>query len=185
MSQGMHYKIIHSHLADIGIVWYKKSGNIKIIRILLAKAPGSIENRIRLSFPGACTGTHAYIASLCDDVKAFLSGKPIVFSVRYLDLTRTTPFQRSVILLERKVPRGRVSTYGRLARKLGYPFAGRTVGQALAKNPFPIIIPCHRVIRSDRSLGGFIGGIRMKQELLELEGIKFDKKNRVLSGNFW
>ncbi|MHA1663588.1 MAG: methylated-DNA--[protein]-cysteine S-methyltransferase, partial [Candidatus Thorarchaeota archaeon] len=55
----------------------------------------------------------------------------------------------------------------------------RAVGNALARNPFPIIVPCHRAIRSDRTLGGFQGGLKMKRRILEMEGVEFDSTSRV------
>jgi alkylated DNA nucleotide flippase Atl1 len=55
----------------------------------------------------------------------------------------------------------------------------RAVGTALARNPFPLVVPCHRAVRSDRTLGGFQGGLEMKRALLEMEGVEFDSKNRV------
>ena len=109
----------------------------------------------------------------------------MIFTAGCLDLSQLSNFQKKVILLERKIPRGQISTYKELALKLGFPRAARSVGQALAKNPFPIIIPCHRTIRSDGSLGGYIGGVSMKRQLLEFEGIKFNNKGRVITTNLW
>ena len=77
------------------------------------------------------------------------------------------------------IPRGRVSTYKRIAAHLGSPTGARAVGNALAGNPFPIIIPCHRAVRSDMSLGGYQGGLSMKRRLLEMEGITFDDTGRI------
>jgi len=68
---------------------------------------------------------------------------------------------------------------------LSSPNAARAVGNALANNPFPIIIPCHRAIRSDRSLGGYQGGLEMKRTLLGMEGIEFDDSGRAVTDNFF
>ena len=68
---------------------------------------------------------------------------------------------------------------------MGCPGAARAVGTALANNPFPIIIPCHRVVRADGSLGGFGGGLAMKKELLTKEGISLDRNRRVPAKYFW
>jgi methylated-DNA-[protein]-cysteine S-methyltransferase len=65
------------------------------------------------------------------------------------------------------------------------PGAARAVGTALARNPFPIIIPCHRTVRSNGDLGGFGGGLKMKRELLELEGVQFSTTGRVLTDRFY
>ena len=70
-------------------------------------------------------------------------------------------------------------TYGGLAAAVGVPGGARAVGNVMAGNPFPLVIPCHRVIRSDGSLGGFGGGLPMKRALLEMEGVAFDGHDRV------
>jgi len=80
-----------------------------------------------------------------------------------------TEFQRRVWDAARRIPLGSVSSYGDLARALGAPGASRAVGNALGANPVPVIIPCHRVIQSDRALGGFSGGLAWKRFLLEHE----------------
>ncbi len=84
-------------------------------------------------------------------------------------------------MAEYGIPRGSVSTYGRMAAHLGIPGGARAVGNALATNPFPIVIPCHRAIRSDGTLGGYQGGLAMKRILLEQEGVVIDDRGRVRS----
>lgn len=91
---------------------------------------------------------------------------------------RTTPFQERVYAELRKVPRGTVTTYGALARQLGT--SPRAVGQALRRNPFAPRVPCHRVVASDGSIGGFAGAregasIRKKERLLKAEGVRIEK----------
>ncbi|MBA7593253.1 MAG: methylated-DNA--[protein]-cysteine S-methyltransferase [Hadesarchaea archaeon] len=87
-------------------------------------------------------------------------------------------FQASVLELVSKVPKGKVTTYKELARALGRPRAWRAVANALAKNPSPVKIPCHRVIRSDGKVGGYKLGGKRKAELLLMEGIAI-KKGKV------
>lgn len=94
-------------------------------------------------------------------------------------------FQRRVLLAEHAIPRGRVSTYARIAAHLGVERGARAVGSALAANPFPILIPCHRAIRSDRTLGGYQGGLEMKRTLLEMEGLSFESSGRVSVQRFY
>lgn len=97
-----------------------------------------------------------------------------------------TPFQKKVLHLAGKIPVGKVSTYKILAVQSGRKNASRAVGQALHNNPFPIYkkdakgkyTPCHRVICSDGSLGGFNGGVTRKKKLLQKEGIAF-QGNRI------
>jgi methylated-DNA-[protein]-cysteine S-methyltransferase len=90
-----------------------------------------------------------------------------------VDLRALSPFQRSVLLAAREVPRGQVATYAEIARRIGRPRAFRAVGQALRNNPVPIVIPCHRVVNSDGTLGGYAGMARSqrKRDLLRLEGV--------------
>jgi methylated-DNA-[protein]-cysteine S-methyltransferase len=89
-----------------------------------------------------------------------------------LDLSQVTPFQQSVLQATRRIPPGTLRTYGQIARAIGKPQASRAVGQALGRNPVPIIVPCHRVVASDGSLGGYSGGggVKSKRMLLALEG---------------
>jgi methylated-DNA-[protein]-cysteine S-methyltransferase len=88
-----------------------------------------------------------------------------------VDLSALTPFQRGVLEAACRITPGKVWTYHRLAQELGRPQCSRPVGQALARNPIPIVIPCHRVIASDGSLGGYSGGsgLKAKRWLLQLE----------------
>lgn len=89
-----------------------------------------------------------------------------------VDLTRVPPFERAVLQALRRIPPGQVRTYGEIARSLGKPNAARAVGTACARNPLPLIIPCHRVVRTDGGLGGYSmrGGVALKRQLLEMEG---------------
>ena len=86
-----------------------------------------------------------------------------------------TDFQRRVWKEISKIPFGETRTYKDLAIAIGKPNSSRAVANACAKNPYPVIIPCHRVIRSDGKLGGYsgVGGVKKKKELLKLENVKF------------
>lgn len=86
-----------------------------------------------------------------------------------LDLRSSTGFQRDVWRLTSAIPCGETRTYMWIAEELGRPGSVRAVGQALARNPLPIIIPCHRVVGSNGAIGGFSGGLEMKKRLLALE----------------
>lgn len=98
----------------------------------------------------------------------YFAGSRQRFSVA-LDLSGSTTFQRRVWRACARIPRGEVRSYAEVARTAGRPRAARAVGQAMAANPIPVVIPCHRVVRSDGSLGGYGLGIRVKRELLRLE----------------
>lgn len=99
-------------------------------------------------------------------------------------MERCGPFQTLVLGAEHAIPRGRLSTYGRIAAHIGHPRAARAVGSALGTNPFPILIPCHRAVRSDGGLGGYAGGLEMKRALLTLEGITLSPDGRAPTDRF-
>jgi len=104
-------------------------------------------------------------------LQAYAGGQPVRFACR-LDLSSGTPFQQEVWRALRTIPRGETRSYAWVARRIGKPKAVRAVGAACGANPIPIIVPCHRVIASDGSLGGFSGGLALKRRLLELEGAR-------------
>lgn len=88
-----------------------------------------------------------------------------------VDLGRLTSFQRRVLEEARGIPYGHVIPYAELARRIGRPGAARAVGNALGRNPVGIVVPCHRIVRSDGGLGGYTGGVEYKERLLSLEGV--------------
>jgi methylated-DNA-[protein]-cysteine S-methyltransferase len=89
-----------------------------------------------------------------------------------VDLRFSSSFDAKVLQSLRSVPAGETRTYSQLAKQCGSPRAARAAGNALNRNPIPIVIPCHRVVRKDGSLGGFSGGLRWKKLLLRLEGVR-------------
>jgi methylated-DNA-[protein]-cysteine S-methyltransferase len=101
-------------------------------------------------------------------LEAYFKGSAPTLDVK-LDLAEGSRFERRVWEATRRVPYGAVVSYGMLASRLGLPGGARAVGNALGKNPVPIVVPCHRVIHGDRSIGGFSSGLRWKRFLLELE----------------
>lgn len=105
-----------------------------------------------------------------DQLREYLAGERRAFDLA-VDLRGRTDFQRQVLEGAARIPRGRVTSYGELARRIGRPGAARAVGQALGSNPVPIVIPCHRVLGGDGSLHGYSGGggTRTKAWLLRLE----------------
>ena len=103
-----------------------------------------------------------------DRFKAYFSGHKVTFPDK-LDLSGATAFQRDVWEITRLIPYGETRSYAWVAKQIKKPRAGRAVGQALGRNPLPIIIPCHRVLKDDGKLGGYSGGLEMKRYLLSLE----------------
>ncbi|OQW33051.1 MAG: hypothetical protein A4E19_06820 [Nitrospira sp. SG-bin1] len=99
----------------------------------------------------------------------YLEGKRNTFDVP-LDLSQGTAFQRQVWRTLQRVPYGKLRSYQWLALRVGGRHYARAVGNAVGANPLPIVIPCHRIVAHDASLGGFSGGLSMKRKLLSLEG---------------
>jgi len=111
------------------------------------------------------------LSSLTQRFQDYYSGKKIEFPDA-LDFSGATEFQKQVWQAARQIPHGETRSYGWIAKQIGKPRAARAVGQALGKNPFLIVVPCHRVIAGDGTLGGFGCGLPAKQKLLKLEKTK-------------
>lgn len=111
------------------------------------------------------------VAGAVADIQALLDGQPRDLSHLPLDMQQTPAFHRRVYEMTRAIGPGSVSTYGDVARAVGSPGAARAVGQALARNPFAIVVPCHRVLAAGHRPGGFSapGGIVTKSKMLEIE----------------
>lgn len=164
---------------SVGIVWTDLNDSPKIVRILISKPGLPAEDQVFELYPDSRASSSAEIDNIAVAIKGFLEGEPVVFSLDMADFSQCTDFQQRVLHAEYGIPRGSVSSYRLIAEYLGKKDGARAVGNALAGNPFPLIVPCHRAVRSDRSLGGFQGGLEMKRALLKNEGIFFDDSGRV------
>ncbi|MCS7048511.1 MAG: methylated-DNA--[protein]-cysteine S-methyltransferase [Verrucomicrobiae bacterium] len=109
------------------------------------------------------------IRSVIEQVRRYAEGEPVRWQVR-LDWGGATAFQRKVWRVLQRIPYGQTRSYVWVARQVGLPGAARAVGRACGANPIPIIVPCHRVVAGDGSLGGFSCGLKRKRLLLALEG---------------
>ena len=111
------------------------------------------------------------LKSARDEMTAYFAKRLDTFTIP-VDLGDMTAFQQRVLRLACAIPAGHTRSYGQLAREVGSPRAGRAVGQALGRNPVPIVVPCHRVLGSQGQLGGYSGGngVASKRWLLHLEG---------------
>jgi O-6-methylguanine DNA methyltransferase len=97
----------------------------------------------------------------------------------HYDLSGLSPFERAVLAKTLEIPAGEVRPYGWVARQIGRPSAVRAVGSALGRNPVPVLIPCHRVVRSDGHVGNYGLGVPMKRALLSAEGVDLDRLERM------
>lgn len=110
------------------------------------------------------------LGGLADRLRRYARGEAVAFPDA-LDFDGVSPFQRAVWEATRDIPRGQTCSYGELAARVGRPSAARAVGQAMARNRWPIVVPCHRVVASDGGLTGYGGGLDMKERLLRIEQI--------------
>lgn len=118
-----------------------------------------------------------YIGPVVDQLAEYFARKRTQFFLP-IDLYGVTPFTRSVLEVTNHVPFGTVVSYGQVAAGIGQPGASRAVGNALGRNPVAIVVPCHRVIKSDGSMGWYTGGPHIKQALLGAEGVHYSAVGR-------
>jgi O-6-methylguanine DNA methyltransferase len=109
---------------------------------------------------------------IIEETSAALAGEEVELA---LDLSDKTPFQRRVMEVVSKIPRGEVRPYGWVAEEAGSPRASRAVGSVMAHNPMPLLVPCHRVIRNDGKTGNYGSDPRKKVRLLEREGVPVEE----------
>lgn len=131
-------------------------------------------NRLAKRFPDAReTAPPAEVASAIEGITALLRGEAADLSAVPLDMSGVPPFDRRVYEITRTIQAGSTLTYGKIAERLGSPGSARAVGQALGRNPFPLIVPCHRVVAAGGKPGGFsaYGGRATKERLLAIEGV--------------
>lgn len=123
----------------------------------------------------------AWVREAVARVKAHLGGAPQDLESIPVDFSGLTPFVSDVYRALRRVPAGQTTSYGELARSVGSEGAARAVGRAMAENPFPLVVPCHRVLPSDGSRGGFSahGGAVTKERLLSLEGFRWSSQSSL------
>jgi len=107
--------------------------------------------------------------SVSEMLAGYFKGKPVSVPWQWMDMHGLTELQQAVLRAAADIPYGQVRSYRQMAETIGRPRAFRFVGTTLAKNPFPILIPCHRVVKSDGSLGKFGGGTALKKKLIDLE----------------
>ena len=164
------FTLFDTAVGRCGIVW----GERGVVGLQLPEGNDEkARTRLVRRFPNAAEAAPTPEARKAIDlIVALLDGKPTDLSGIALDMDRVADFEQRVYAIARKIPPGQTLTYGDIATKLGDKLAARDVGQAMGKNPFPIVVPCHRVVAASGKLGGFSanGGVKTKLKLLAIEG---------------
>jgi methylated-DNA-[protein]-cysteine S-methyltransferase len=164
------FALLSSRLGTIALVAKEN----RLISLDIARESRAVlRKRLCSQYPGATESMKPF-AKLHRLLERFLQGAKVDFDVPF-DLGRMGDFTRRVLMEVKRIPHGRVVSYREIGRRLGYPMAARAVGQAVGRNPLPIVIPCHRVIASDGRLGGFGMGCNVKEQLLAVEGIRLPR----------
>jgi methylated-DNA-[protein]-cysteine S-methyltransferase len=171
-SEAEQYHLFETAAGTCGVAWRGEA----LTRLQLPEQDReATEARLR-SRPGAVAAGRlpSEIARTVTALQRYFAGRKIDFGDVPLDLSDVAPFHRKIYDATRKIGWGETATYGRLATDAGSPGAARAVGQAMAKNPLPIIIPCHRVLAGGQKIGGFsaFGGAMTKERLLAMEGVR-------------
>jgi methylated-DNA-[protein]-cysteine S-methyltransferase len=176
------FTIFDTAIGACGIAWNEYG-------IAGVQLPERSESRLRARlgrhFPDAALAAPpADVQKAIDAIVALLAGKSSDLSFVSLDMTHVPDFHRRVYDVARRIQPGSTMSYGEIATQLGTPRDARAVGQALGQNPFPIVVPCHRVVAAGGKLGGFSapGGVTTKLRLLAIEGAPHQLRMDITAG---
>jgi methylated-DNA-[protein]-cysteine S-methyltransferase len=166
----VRFALFETPLGRCGIAWSERG----VVAVQLPEASeAATRARLLRRWPEAVeTPPPQHVEEAIAAIASLLRGEPRDLTHITLDMDRVEPFHRRVYEAARRIPPGATLTYGEVAERLGDPTAARAVGQALAENPLPLIVPCHRVVAAGGKLGGFSanGGVSTKLRLLSIEG---------------
>jgi methylated-DNA-[protein]-cysteine S-methyltransferase len=164
------FTLFDTGIGRCGIAWGRRG----VVGVQLPEArEAATRARLLARFPEACEASPPpAVQGALDRITALLRGEQSDLASIALDMDRVPPFHRRVYTAVRKIPAGSTLSYGEIATRIGAPGAARAVGQALGRNPFAIVVPCHRVLAAGGKVGGFSadGGIATKLRLLSIEG---------------
>jgi methylated-DNA-[protein]-cysteine S-methyltransferase len=168
----MNYALFDTAIGSCGVVW----GERGIAGFHLPDAnPARTRAGLTRRFPGASPAEPTpQVQQAIDGIVALLNGEKRDLREIVLDVEALPDFNRRVYELARTIPPGTTLTYGEIAVRLGTPGMARAVGQVLGQNPWPIVVPCHRVLAAGGGMGGFSapGGVSTKRRMLEIEGVE-------------
>lgn len=162
----MKYAVLETPIGWMGVVASDEG-----VRRLTIPLPTPDEAMQGIAFEASSAELdNGYFAEFEDKLQRLFDGYEVSLEEEDLDLPDAPEFTKAVWKATREIPWGETRSYGDLAAAVGRPRGARAVGQVMASNPVAVLIPCHRVIASDRGLGGYGGHIEMKKRLLKLEG---------------
>jgi methylated-DNA-[protein]-cysteine S-methyltransferase len=161
--------VVHRRLrSPIGELLVAATG-LGIVRVAFAAEDlDAVEFVLARRHPTPASGAGPLLEAAARQLEEYFDGGRRSFELS-LDLSGTPPFRRAAMVAMRAIPYGATATYAEVAHAAGNPRAVRAVGSACARNPVPILVPCHRVVRSDGTIGSFLGGTEVKAELQALE----------------
>lgn len=172
----IRFALFETAIGWAGIAWNEADSQARLVACHLPERDAETARRgFRRRFPETAEAEPpASLSPTIAGIQALMRGEKADLSAAPLDLSRTPPFHARVYEIARAIPPGETLTYGEIAEKLGDKLLARDVGQALGKNPWPIVVPCHRVTAAGGKPGGFSarGGVNTKLRLLAIEGAK-------------
>lgn len=177
------YMLFETALGVCGIAWSEAG----LTRVQLPdRDAAATAARLAKSAKRAGGAVPAYATDAAELLADYAGGEDVEFSGVLLDFAGIAPFEATVYHALRRVGRGETVTYGTLAERAGSPGAAQAVGTAMARNPWPVVVPCHRVLAAGNKPGGFSapGGLITKAKLLAMEGVYLDGGEPMLPGLF-
>ena len=168
----MHYRLFDTTIGTCGVIWNERGlTGVHLPDANPARTRASVERRFAGAIP---VEPPPAVRRAIDGIVALLRGDKRDLREIELDFDGVPDFHRRVYELARTIPPGSTLTYGAIALRLNAPGTARAVGQALGQNPWPIVVPCHRVLAADGGMGGFSapGGVSTKRRMLEIEGVE-------------
>jgi len=184
MEHERKHHIFDTAIGPCGVAWNARG----LVGVRLPEANAAVtEKRLAAKFQSTeAAELPPWVAALIADIRRYLAGERVDFSGVAVDLSGLDDFRRTLYGTMRALGWGKTTTYGALAHELGLPGweGARDVGEAMGRNPVPIVIPCHRVLAAGGKLGGFSapGGAKTKAKLLALEGVRLDGGSPRLPG---
>ena len=171
----MRVHLFDTDCGAVAIIWAKKKKKAVIKRIMISIPGATVEQRVAVNYPDVIPGLCEETKQLSEKIKKYCGGEPVEFTLDNLDFSDIPEFREKVYKKLFETKRGETLSYGELAALAGYIGAARAVGTAMKNNPFPFIIPCHRVIKADGSYGKFFGAEDLKKRLIEEEKMSASK----------